>query len=313
MTTPGLGISLPVEVTDTDYPWEVLRDDPRLRAGSLVLVDPAHPANSWDSGVPANGALVPNLAWREAKTVLGAGTQSTLSAVVEKSAAITGSLGKVERSTKGGLHVILSASTLLSAGQGVAIRLPQLVMDYMIANLNHSYFFSLWFKGTRFTSSNGAPHAFTLANATSDTTSLWFVNNSAGPGSFPTAGKLLGYRRSITDLRVSSNAGLAAPYQSPVIFNGAVSGYTGTPVLTGSAAQAKNKLFSAGNMEWFREGQTIAAASRLFWCAAVEDLTVSGVSYAEADAADLAEYTKHVLTSGGRYYGDTYTDPATIA
>lgn len=29
-------------------------------------------------------------------------------------------------------------------------------------------------------------------------------------------------------------------------------------------------------------------------------------------AIDHALYTTHVLTAGGRYYGDTYTDPATV-
>lgn len=33
---------------------------------------------------------------------------------------------------------------------------------------------------------------------------------------------------------------------------------------------------------------------------------------AEVDAIDHALYTSHVLTAGGRYFGDTFTDPATI-
>ena len=44
----------------------------------------------------------------------------------------------------------------------------------------------------------------------------------------------------------------------------------------------------------------------------VEDLSVSGRTYAEVDALDYALYEKHVLTADGRYYGDTYTDPATL-
>lgn len=51
----------------------------------------------------------------------------------------------------------------------------------------------------------------------------------------------------------------------------------------------------------------------LFYRAYIEDLTVSGRSYAAVDALDYAEYTKQVTTAGGRYYADTYTDPATIA
>lgn len=53
-------------------------------------------------------------------------------------------------------------------------------------------------------------------------------------------------------------------------------------------------------------------SSSIFYRAYIEDLTVSGRTYAEVDAIDYALYTKEVLTPGGRYYGDTYTDPATI-
>jgi hypothetical protein len=55
-----------------------------------------------------------------------------------------------------------------------------------------------------------------------------------------------------------------------------------------------------------------SAPSVVFYRTYLEDLTVSGRTYAEVDALDVALYTKHVLTTGGRYYGDTYTDPATI-
>jgi hypothetical protein len=309
----GMKIVLPTTFSDPSLP--VLRDDPILTAGSLLLVDPAHPAKQWPAGVPANNGTVPNLAWKEAVAAIGSGTESALAAVIERSSAITGALGLVERSAKGGLHVILSATTLLASGQGVAIRPGQPVIDYMVANPNHAYFFSLWFKGTRFTNGNGAPHSFTLSS-TQDTSNLWFVNNSAGPGSFPITGagsKNLGSRRSLTDLRTGTNPALTPPYSSPVIFNGAVSGYTGTPALTGAAALAKNKVFNAGNIDWFKEGATVAAASRLFWRAYIEDLTVSGRSYQQVDGIDFAEYQKQVLTTGGRYHGDTYTDPATIA
>jgi hypothetical protein len=40
--------------------------------------------------------------------------------------------------------------------------------------------------------------------------------------------------------------------------------------------------------------------------------TVSGRTYEQVAAIDQALYTKEVLTAGGRYYGDTYTNPTTI-
>jgi len=62
-------------------------------------------------------------------------------------------------------------------------------------------------------------------------------------------------------------------------------------------------------------GDTVASGqvSGVIYRAYMEDLQVSGRSYAAVDAIDFEQFTKHVLTAGGRYYGDTYTDPATIA
>ena len=57
-----------------------------------------------------------------------------------------------------------------------------------------------------------------------------------------------------------------------------------------------------------RRGKPSRAVYRMY----IEDLTVSGRTYAQVDAIDYAQFTKDVLTVGGRYYGDTYTDPTTL-
>jgi len=46
----------------------------------------------------------------------------------------------------------------------------------------------------------------------------------------------------------------------------------------------------------------------------IEDLTVSGRSYADVDALDLLGYQQQVLSPEGRYSADTIlTNPATVA
>lgn len=58
--------------------------------------------------------------------------------------------------------------------------------------------------------------------------------------------------------------------------------------------------------------RTNKAASRVLYRWYLEDLTVSGRTYAEVLAADYALY-QQAFGVGGRYYGDTLpTDPSTI-
>jgi len=51
--------------------------------------------------------------------------------------------------------------------------------------------------------------------------------------------------------------------------------------------------------------------SWIFYRAYMEDLTVSGRTYAQVDAEDLALFTEQFAV-GGRYHNDTFTNPTTI-
>jgi hypothetical protein len=113
------------------------------------------------------------------------------------------------------------------------------------------------------------------------------------------------------------NTGTAAGLgilNTPLLRNQAVTGpgtsYTGQPVTS-----TRSAIFEVGNLLAPNQGAGKAGPHgvHVFWRGYVEDLTVSGRTYAEADAIDIAEFTKQVLTSGGRYYGDTIvTAPSTI-
>jgi hypothetical protein len=84
----------------------VVRADSVLPAeGALMLVDPTHPTGSWAAGVPANSATVRNIAWEQAASAIGSGTESSLAATIYN-VGMSGSAGLVERTTQGGLHGI---------------------------------------------------------------------------------------------------------------------------------------------------------------------------------------------------------------
>ena len=54
-----------------------------------------------------------------------------------------------------------------------------------------------------------------------------------------------------------------------------------------------------------------STASNTDFLLAIEDLTVSGRTYAEVDALDYALY-QAAFAADGRYHGDTNTDPSTL-
>lgn len=306
----GLKIVLPSAFTDISG-LSVLRDDARLTAGSLVLIDPAHPADPWAAGTPADADTVPNIAWKEAAAVIGSGTQSSLKGLVTKPSQFTGSVGTLERSGKGGLHVIMSASGSYGTGKGIGVRPPLGVSDWIVAHPTHSYYLSVWQKVTRFTNGSETVAGISLNSTPSAESNSLVCIGGGDTYNQPSGGTRIGYRRSRAEWRPSGDAGLNPPFADPVFANIAVTQYSGTPNITGSTAQAMMKMFSAGACQPFNTNTSGQGwRSAVLWSAYLEDLTVSGRSYATVDGLDFAEYTKQCLTTGGRYYGDTYTTPA---
>jgi hypothetical protein len=301
----GLKIVLPSAFSDTSLP--VLYDDPILTEGSLVLIDPAHPANPWAAGVPADGTTVPNLAYKEAARAIGSGTEATLAAKYEKGVNLTSGVGVLERSGKGGLHVIMSASATAGTGKGTGIRPALPIVDWIVAHPNDDYYLSLWFKMTRF--GNNTEAAAGLSLSASPSLSSQDLAAIATGGNYPIGVNRIGNRLTRSVWQPSGDAAVTPPFADPIFASVAVSAYTGTPTLTGATAQAQMKLFGAGSLTPFI-GSGAGFTSRLLWRAYLEDLTVSGRSYATVDALDYAEYQKQCLTVGGRYYNDTYTTPA---
>lgn len=251
-------------------------------AGSLLLVDPTHPANPWASGVPAQGSALPNLLWERARDVIGSGSASSLAMTVENGAGWTGTAGKIERTAKGGLHGIISQGNSLAEtrfrGSNPA------VTAYIIANLTHAYFVSYWGRTTRAYpgGSTVPPEASSLSGLASVSSNYLYRN---GP----------------------------LPIGSPGLHQKNPTAWTGGTVPTSTSQTNQNYILHgrAGGMNTYST-TTQLVPSVIFYRLYIEDLTVSGRSYADVAALDNAEFTKHCLTAGGRYYADTFTDPTTI-
>lgn len=264
--------------------------------GSLLLIDMTHPLASYGSGVPANGTFYKNLAGANATSLIG--SADTNVQVVSKFESPT--LGKVERTAKGGIHVIQS-TTMTNKNEGFQLRLPESLVRYLKANPTHSYFVSQWGRTTRPYPSTAVQHAVAGLSAFGASSFAFSLGNSSGTmGGGPVT---LGIRH--------ANPETAGKYN---LRNGGVKDFA-PDFYTAAYTPELGSIFEVGNYlaPNSGNGKVGQRGAQVFYRGYMEDLTVSGRTYAQADALDLAEYTKECLTVGGRYYGDNIpTDPATI-
>lgn len=335
----GLKIVLPTSFTDTSLP--VLYDDQILSSGSLMLLDPIHTANPWPSGVPANLASLPNIAKNSAKTLTGQSTDSAVQAIARVPATLTSSVGFMERTSKGGLHGAFSNT----AGHGVqysgvVLDMPTAILKYILDNPRHSYYYSVWDRLTRsapsgwngFIASLGgsgqqtncshfevAPVAGGSGSAAwnkrpSTTTNPPYLgsrlptSSAAGAAVLATIGVDDWYNNSGTYPGFlpgdGVNTAVSGSLASGGIYFGSSAQQTGIGV-TGSTGTCSG---NAGNSPTYND----LHPSHIFYRFYIEDLTVSGRSYATVDALDLALFTA-AFAAGGRYYNDTFTSPSTIS
>jgi hypothetical protein len=275
-------IQLGVAFTDTSMP--VIRNDRLLTHGSLTLITPQHGMQAWPAGVPANGVALPNIAADEA-AALGIADPG-VGAVVGLGAGLT-----FERTAKGGLHGIVPQAVAPAVGAYMSLNMSPGLKAYILANPAHSYFLSLRSRTTRLTASGTNSLAYSLVRSVANSTLISLLHSASnGTG-------VLGRRNA------------AVTNTDPVLRNIANS----NGVITGYAADASASLATWGRIGPFNSG--VADAQRLpswiFYQAYLEDLTVSGRTYAQVDALD-AELFGRDFGVGGKFYGDTFTSPSTV-
>lgn len=270
------------KITDTAAP--VLTSVDSLESsGSLLLIDPTHPAGAWAAGAPLDGAVLPNLLEERAAALTGV-TDQSLTAV--RGAGWNGTDGKLERSARGGLHGILSHTTA-TADTDFYVRANS-VAQYLLNNSGHAFYFSTWVHKTRARAAGSYAVFPEIAS---------FASMSA-----PTSNYLF---------RLSEGTATAG---TPAALKANPAAWTGSSKPTAAADTAQNFLLlgATGGMNSYSTNVT-RLHSLIVYRVYLEDLTVSGRTFSEVSALDDALFTREVLTAGGRYYGDTYTDPATIA
>lgn len=276
---------------------KLLYNDPIMSGGSLLLFDPTHSLGAF-SGMPVDGAVLPNIAWDIAANILGAGNATTLGALAYKAAPTAGA-SIMERSGKGGLHGLYSTVTTgVAASQDnyLGIKLPPALRDYVWANLDHAFFVSVWMRVTRPEVASAAPQAPAYL---AQSTAAYLFHTQSGNVSPMSGAARLG-RRSASPILTAVASG------QPVFMNVGVNGFTGT-----APGTAPGVFFASGAHGPWANYNRPNPLGAILERAYVEDLTVSGRTYAQVDAIDTAlQAAAHA--AGGRWYGDTYTDPSTF-
>lgn len=253
------------KLTDTTAPRIILRD--RIEtAGSLVLIDLTHPSAPWAEGLPAAGAAVPNVL--EEFAAEATGRTSGHDALFH----LSGTPAKVARTLRGGHYV---------SGSHSGATIPAATIDHLIANPSHAFYVSQW--AIRHEAVSGSNYA-----------GLVRLDGSTGTGG---VGFVMNVNSAIAAATSTNTSGFPVPqsaYRIAAAFPGVnIAGTTAAAIIAGNGARAFGSI--GGN------GPGARTSYRFY----MEDLTISGRTFAEVNAIDADLYSQEVLTAGGRYYGDS--------
>lgn len=266
--------------TDTSLP--IIRNDALLSKGSLFLFDPSHSMGGFEG--TASQTVVPNVAWKEASALMPGETAESLSGKVFLNLE-PGEI-MVERTAKKGVHIVNSMVNQ-TADRNWNIWPSGKILDYMVANgATHKFYVSLWTKRTR----KGIGPAGSVFHLFRNPVGTMFI----APDEALNGNGRSNYRT------VNTNGGVV-PFAR--FTNTDVNGVTGSPDLL----QLGAGMLSSFSGATYRNKQ----GSVILYRAYIEDLTVSGRTYAQVDALDY-ELHQAAFAAGGRYYDDIYTDPSTL-
>jgi hypothetical protein len=286
----GLLQRLSGEVTDDTLP-RYYPASPLLNKGSLVYMKPSSPL-SGISVFPGHGTVIRNLAWDIAKTIIPAATESSLQSTVV-STLLGGTASIAELTTKKGIHVIISKVNDVQAGNDFLIKHSDDIKNHLVDS-GHDFFISMIYKKTRIADTAISGDLYLMQNTVNF--SFLFQRDDLSPGA-ASPSRYLGSLNSL-NTNVVGNQIRALGYK----------GFSGSIPSDRSLLSFANKIGSGGAYASFELNKT---ASLIIYETYVEDLTISGRTFAQASAAMQAYYNA-AFASGGIYFGDSHTDPATL-
>ncbi|WP_394651144.1 hypothetical protein [uncultured Acinetobacter sp.] len=262
---------------DEKYP--ILRADARITNGSLLLLDFSHSLTSI-AGVPSDGTIIPNIAFETANQIIGSGDKNTLGCLFKNTLAAAN--GKLERTSKGALHGIISNTSRnqKTAGFEINSSTSALLWNYIKNNLSRNYAVFIWSYVTRVT-----PATSNLND------SLAFVNSGGAANNY------------LLPVSVQNSVGVKRSSLN------AANGFTGS--LNANNALNNGFPFYWGQTPPYQSLNPNTGKSMILYSYHLVDVAKSGKTFAELDAIDAALFNDF-FSSGGRFYGDTWSDPASV-
>jgi len=204
-----------------------------------------------------------------------------------------------ERTPKGGLHVAASQTNQGTDNQYNSIDSSRAAKAWLLANPSHSYYFSFWDTVTKPAVDTGnTPPQMVFNTLLGGGTSNYFT--------------VMNFKDTVNNLPVSGNANRLGYVDSQGTPNSLGNRFRnmGINQATGAFSGLLGAAFIAGQTGAWSQAATYGnkSASRIWYRAYVEDLTLSGRTYADVSSQDQALWAA-AFGAGGRYNGDTYTAP----
>lgn len=292
-----------------------------LNAGSLGMFCPSNslrprttiPAVSG----PSYNAVWENIAWAQAAALCGVtGSTSAQQAAVDFVLHDVSNLGGVTNilksiTPKGGLQTIVTQTVGTSTTWSFAINLPAAICSYIAANRDHVYAFDVIMYRSRVSLSNA--NLYTRTNSIGSG-SCGLIEMSDGGDDTTQDGSGDGIEHNDAGNNNSANTniynqlGWNHRWTQRVVWRpdtGTIN--VGTDITYPSIVRA-----GANPPEYASNGNYNKYPSDTTYMAHLMDVTASGLGYGEIVRKHRKFFQLHCLTAGGRFFGDTLANPATL-
>jgi hypothetical protein len=297
------------EVTDTTLP--ILYPDPGMSPGTLFLFDAAHSQSGLTAGVVPTSGTFTNIARDTAAAALGKSAS-----LLDWGPVYARSVGdpsfKVERTSKGGIHAVSSQvgqTTGNSDNDFWRIELMNDLKQAMLDAIPGSAIFSMnWYVVTRAGIANGANQSM-----------IHMTNGASATGNYA-------YFSKFDRFQSGDGGGFARQPTAQAAINTPSLQYVASSAwLNSKPANVASAIISPatlGRDTAWRALNRNCAPSLILYRSKVEDLSKTkranngaGGTFAEEAAAALAieqALFTVAFAAGGKFNGDTWSDPATL-
>lgn len=263
-------------------PGKKVYPDNRMSEGTLLFVDLSN-VSVVQPGFLGNGTVIPNLAARTASSLTGVSDLSLLHPSLTVN--FTPQQGFVELTAKKGVHIATSETETLTAKAAIVI--PDAIKTYIRANPTHSYYISMQRRVTKRRVTATDYQRFRISRVTANTANNLFIFRVTATN--PITGQP-------TNIGVNPVGTPGQDYEVGERYRSiGVNSWTGIVAETNAAMLADYQV-QAGS------------GSEILYNLFIEDLTVSGRTYAQVDAIDKAKFDKNFYNAG-RFTNDVWTPP----